>query len=75
MESNIIIANQLQHRAAKVVGQQLGFGIETAHELSQVGTVLLQFPFTVHFYQGQKVHACGTQRMLGGRASRVEAAP
>lgn len=52
MQTYIIVPNHFQHRPAQVVGLQLSLIVETSHELPKIAAVLLQFPPTIHFYQG-----------------------
>lgn len=75
VESNIIVPNHLQHRPPEVVGLQLGLVVETPHELPKIAAVLLQVPLAIHFNKGKELHAGGTQRMVGGNASRIKSAP
>ena len=75
MQSDVVVAQHLEHGAPQIVSLQGSLGVKAHHECSQVAAILLQLPPAIHFHQWEELHASGMQRMVGRMGRRIVTAP
>jgi hypothetical protein len=46
--ANIIVSNHGQKRTPQLVGLQLGFGVESEYESTEIGAILFKLPLALH---------------------------